>query len=263
MRFFDSHAHYDDRRFAAEYEGGTDAALRYVHRAGVAHVMNVGSSLVSSERSVQLAERFGFVYAAVGIHPCDAQELSVSEIDRALARVEEMAGHEKVRAVGEIGFDYHYDGTDTERQRYFFESQIAIAVRLGLPVIVHSRDASGDTLDMIGSHPEVCGIMHSYSGSAEDAARLAQKGWYISFSGPVTYKNARRAKESAAIVPDEMLLIETDAPYLPPEPHRGELNTSAFLPFTCAAVAAQRGATVEETAELTYQNACRLFRIDE
>lgn len=262
MRFFDSHAHYDDHRFEEEFEGGTDGALRFVRQAGVERVMNVGSSLASSERSVRLAETYVFVFAAAGIHPSDAQELSPSELDRTLYAVETLAGHEKVRAIGEIGYDYHFDGTDPERQRYFFDAQLTIAERLSMPVIIHSRDASGDTLDMLACHPRACGILHSFSGSAETARQLSGKGWYISFSGPVTYKNARKVKESAAVVPDDRLLIETDSPYLPPVPHRGEMNTSANLPFICAEIAELRGQSPEEIAEITFRNACRVFSLD-
>ncbi len=262
MRFFDSHAHYDDHRFEEEFAGGTAGAIQMVHAAGVERIMNVGSSLASSERSIRLAETYDFVWAAVGIHPCDAQEISPAELDRALSAVESLAAHEKVRAIGEIGYDYHFDGTDPERQRYFFDAQLTIAERLGLPVIIHSRDAAGDTFDLLARHPDACGILHSYSGSAETARQLSEKGWYVSFSGPVTYKNAHKVKESAAVVPHDRLLIETDSPYLPPVPHRGELNTSANLPFTCAALAEIRSQSPEEVAEMTYQNACRVFSLD-
>jgi len=175
--------------------------------------------------------------------------------------VEELTKHGKVRAIGEIGFDYHYDGTDKERQSYFFSAQMEIAQKVGLPVIIHSRDAAGDTFDMIRRYPEVKGILHSYSGTAEMARQLCDMGWYISFSGPVTYKNAAKVKESAAIVPDDKLLIETDCPYLPPVPHRGELNYSGYLHFTCQGVADARGADYDTVAKLTYENAKRFFRI--
>ncbi len=258
---FDSHAHYDDHRFDEEFEGGTHGALRHVHEAGVSHIVNVGASLTSSANSVSLAEMYDFVYATVGIHPYDAQEVPAAEVGRALYRIEEMAKHEKVRAIGEIGLDYHYDEINTERQAYFFEAQLAIAQRLSLPVVIHSRDAQGDTLAMLAKHPETLGVLHSFSGSAEVARQLSSKGWYISFSGPVTYKNAVKVKEAAAVVPDDKILIETDCPYLPPVPHRGELNHSGYLKYTCQVVADLRGRTFEEMAALTSRNAMTFFGI--
>ena len=263
MRFFDSHAHYDDSRFVCEFEGGTEGAIRRAYEEGAVRLVNVGSSLASSRRSVTLAETHDFIYAAVGIHPCDAQNLSPAELDDTLSAVEELAAHEKVRAIGEIGYDYHYDGTDRERQTYFFDAQLEMGRRLDLPVIVHSRDASGDTFDRITAHPGSFGVLHSYSGSAEMARQLCDLGWYVSFSGPVTYKNAHKVKEAAAAVSEDRILIETDCPYLPPTPHRGEINYSGYLKYTCAAVAQVRGKSLEEMAEITWRNACRFFGIPE
>ena len=220
MTLFDSHAHYDDRRFDEEFEGGGRGALLKAHDLGVKYISNIGSSIRTSRNSVALAEEFDFVFAAVGIHPSDAQEIPAAAVDKSLAEIEAMASHEKVRAIGEIGYDYHYDGTDKERQKYFFGAQMEIARRVGLPVIIHSRDAMGDTFDMLSEHGGVTGVLHSYSGSAEGVRQLTSKGWYVSFSGPVTYKNANKVKESAAAVPSDRLLIETDCPYLPPVPQR-------------------------------------------
>ena len=164
-------------------------------------------------------------------------------------------------SIGEIGFDYHYDGTDKERQKYFFNAQIEIARKKSLPVIIHTRDAISDTVDLLRKSSYSNGVIHSFSGSAEIARQLSSDGWYISFSGPVTYKNAPKIKEAARIIPDEMLLIETDSPYLTPHPHRGEINYSGYLNYICAALAELRGTTPEYIAELTYRNACRLFGI--
>ena len=259
MRLFDSHAHYNDHRFNEEFEGGGRGALLKAHAEGVERICNVGSSVRTSEESVRLAEEFDFVIAAVGIHPCDAQEIPANELDAALREIEALAKHEKVRAIGEIGFDYHYDGTDKERQRYFFEAQLDIAHRLDLPVIIHSRDAAGDTFDLISAHPENRGVLHSYSGSAEGARQYNRMGWFVSFSGPVTYKNANKVKESAKIADSDKILIETDCPYLPPVPHRGEINYSGYMKHTCQAVAEQRGLTFDEAAELTFLNAEKFF----
>lgn len=262
MQFFDSHAHYDDCRFAEEFDGGTHGALTKAREEGVEAIVNIGSNVASSERSVALAEKYDFVWAAVGIHPSDAQNLGVHELEDALRRIEELAAHEKVRAIGEIGYDYHWDGTDKDRQTYFFEAQMDIAHRLGMPVIIHTRDAMGDTLELLDRHRDVTGVFHSFSGSAEIARQMTNKGWYISFSGPVTYKNSRGVKEAAAIVPENKILIETDCPYLPPTPHRGELNYSGYIKYTCSAVAEIRGKTTDEIAKITNVNARRFFSIE-
>lgn len=259
---FDSHAHYDDERFEAEFEGGGRGAIEKARREGVGHIVNVGSSLRTSRNSISLAEEYPFVFASVGIHPSDAQLIAPEEVDSALYEVERLAKHEKVRAVGEIGYDYHYDGTDRERQTYFFQAQLEIARRCSLPVIIHSRDAAGDTFDMLRGNPLSFGVLHSYSGSAEMAVQLTKMGWYVSFSGPLTYKNARAVKESAAAVPHDRILIETDCPYLPPTPHRGEINYSGYLKYTCAALAEVRGIAFEEAEKLTEENAARFYRLD-
>ena len=261
MQLFDSHAHYDDRRFEAEFEGGGRGALIKAHELGVEYVANIGSSMRNSRNSIALAEEFDFVYAAVGIHPSDAQEIPAADVDKVLGEIEAMAAHEKVRAIGEIGYDYHWEPVDKERQKYFFDAQMEIARRVDLPVIIHSRDAMGDTLDTLAEHSGVTGVLHSYSGSAEVVRQLTAKGWYISFSGPVTYKNANKVKESAAAVPSDKILIETDCPYLPPVPHRGEINYSGYLHYTCEAIAEIRGITPDEAARITFENAKRFYRI--
>lgn len=261
MYLFDSHAHYDDRRFDTEFEGGGRAALLKAYESGVKYIANIGSSLRTSENSVRLAEEFDFVYAAVGIHPTDSQEIPAADVDSALAKIEKLAAHEKVRAIGEIGYDYHWEPVDKERQKYFFDAQMEIAARLSLPVIIHSRDAMGDTFELIADHPANTGVLHSYSGSAEGVRQLTSKGWYISFSGPVTYKNANKVKESAAATPDDRILIETDSPYLPPVPHRGEINYSGYLHYTCSAIAEIKGISEEEAARITFENAKRFYNI--
>ncbi len=257
---FDSHAHYDDERFDAEFEGGTHGAIEKAFAEGVHGIVNIGANIRSSENSVALAEKYSFVWATVGIHPSDAQRITDS--DAALRRIEALASSERVRAIGEIGLDYHYDDTDRAVQAYFMDAQLELAERLSLPVVIHTRDAMGDTLGILARHPNVTGVMHSFSGSAEVAAELTKKGWYISFSGPVTYKNATKVKEAAAIVPSELILTETDCPYLPPVPHRGELNYSGYMKHTCKALSDIRGISFEDMAKTTWKNARRLFKID-
>ena len=224
-------------------------------------MLNVGANLDSSANSVRLAGEFAHVWAAVGVHPSDAQRLGTDRLGEALDVIRNLAAKPKVVAVGEIGFDYHYDEIDRDCQSAYFAAQMELARELKLPVIIHTRDAMGDTLDLLARYPDVTGVMHSYSGSAEVARQLCAKGWYISFSGPVTYKNAAKVKEAAAIVPEDRILVETDSPYLPPVPHRGKMNYSGYMHHTLEAVAAIRGKTPEEMAEITVANTCRLFGI--
>lgn len=261
MQFFDSHAHYNDIRFEEEYPGGRATAIENALSAGVCAILNAGTNPASSAASIALAEEYPFFYASVGIHPTDSLEIPDAQIHAALDEIRRLSAHPKCVAIGEIGLDYHWDPDGKIRQSALFDAQLSMAEELHLPVIVHDRDAHGDCFDIVRAHPNVYGVFHSYSASAEMARQLATMGWYISFSGPITYKNAHKVREAAASVPAEYLLIETDAPYLPPVPHRGEINFSGYLPFTAAALAQTLGLTTEETAELTCQNARRLFRI--
>ena len=261
MRFFDSHAHYNDDRFTSEYPGGIDRALKDANESGAMFIMNVGSSLSSSKQSVELAHRFDFVYATVGLHPCDALDVPASMLDETFGHMIELAQDNEVRAWGEIGLDYHWAPDEKEKQKTFFDTQLAIAENLGLPVIIHDREAHGDCMDIISAHPRVTGVFHSFSGSAEMARQLTDKGWYISFSGPVTYKNAHKVREAAAIVPLDQLLVETDAPYLPPVPFRGKLNSSMYLPYTIKALADARAADEEQIAAVTLENAKKFYHI--
>jgi TatD DNase family protein len=261
LKLFDSHAHYDDERFEEEFEGGTCGALETVYNEGVCGVLNVGANLDSSANSVRLAAQFAHVWAAVGVHPSDAQRLGMDRLDEAIGTIRTLAAQKKVVAVGEIGLDYHYDEIDKDCQAAYFAAQMGLARELKLPVIIHTRDAMGDTLDLLARYPDVTGVMHSYSGSAEVARQLCDKGWYISFSGPVTYKNAAKVKEAAAIVPEDRILVETDSPYLPPVPHRGKMNYSGYMHYTLEAVADIRNKTPEDMAAITVANTCRLFGI--
>ncbi len=261
MQLIDSHAHYDDSRFREEFEGGRDAALRLSFDAGVAAVINVATKRKNILTTLELAESYDDVYAAVGYHPNDCQELDGSEIEAELSFVEEALAHEKVVAIGEIGLDYHYDGTMKERQHYFFEKQIEMALRHDMPVIVHDRDAHGDSLEIVKRYRGVKGVFHSFSGSAEMARELLDLGWYISFGGPVSYKNANSVKRAAASVPLDRILIETDCPYLPPVPHRGKINYSAYMFHTLSALAEAMGYDDETVAKATVENTKRLFGI--
>ncbi len=261
MRYFDSHAHYYDARFS-ELNGGVDELIGTLLAESVSGIVNVGTSPATSRLAIAQAARFENMYTAIGIHPSDCQELS-EPLSVAIADIEALATSpaSKCVAIGEIGLDYHYPDTDRELQLRYFEEQLLLAKRLGLPVSIHDRDAHGDVMDVLRRHRGVRGVMHSFSGSAEMARELVEMGFMISFSGTLTFKNARRPKEALAAVPHEHILIETDCPYLAPHPERGTLNHSGKLRLTNAALAEAIGISEEEAARLTEENARRLFGI--
>lgn len=263
IKLFDSHAHYDDDRFAEEFEGGTDGAILAARESGICGIINVGAGVETSRNSVALSEKYDFIKAAAGIHPHDAQFVEKGKEKEALDEIERLLAHPNTVALGEIGLDYHYDDTDERIQKEFFDAQLSMAERLKLPVIIHDRDAHGDVFDMISAHKNVTGVFHSYSGSAEMARQLVNMGWYISFSGPITYKNAVKVREAASVVPKDRVLVETDAPYLPPVPHRGKLNYSGYLHFTAEALAGAMGLSLEEVSCCTVENTCRLFGLNQ
>ena len=252
--FFDTHAHYDDGRFDADRE----SLLASLPEKGVGCVVNCGSDAASSRRSLALAKRFPHVYAAAGIHPEAAGEYT----SRDLSDIEAMLGEEKVAAVGEIGLDYYYeDAAPRETQLELLRVQLRLALEKDLPVVIHDREAHADSLMAVKELPGLRGVFHCYSGSVEMAAELVRLGWYFSFGGAVTFKNARRAPEVIAALPAERILLETDCPYLAPVPFRGKRCDSSLLPHTAAAVAAFRGVTAEEIELLTWRNACAFFGV--
>lgn len=257
MRFFDSHAHYNDERFANEFDGGAEAALKASFEAGVIGIVNCGTNCASSRESLALADKYQQIFAAVGVHPEDVDRESLASLDV----IKQLAAHDKAVAIGEIGLDYHWRDDNRDIQREFFDRQLSLAEELDLPVVIHDRDAHGDVFDIIRTHKSVRGVMHSYSGSLETARQLLNGDWSFSFSGPLTYKNSVRAREVAAYLPDDRILIETDAPYLPPTPYRGKLNYSAYAAETLKALADCRGIGAEEAAELTLANTLRVFGI--
>lgn len=259
MTLFDSHAHCDDARYASEYEGGTDKLIKDCIDSGVTNIINIGTCLENSKVSIELSHRFEGVYASCGIHPCEAK--GTGEVDSIICELEKLLADEKAIAIGEIGLDYHWQDVPKDIQILYFEKQMALAQKLNLPVIIHDREAHGDCLDIIKKFPQVKGVFHSFSGSPEMATELIKLGWYISFSGTVTFKNARVPKEACKVVPEDRLLIETDSPYLCPTPHRGELNMPSYVFFTCEEIAKQRETTTEHIAKITMENAKRLFNI--
>lgn len=255
MEYFDSHAHLDDSRFDADRE----EIFRQLPALGIAYVMNIGCDLPSSEGSVQLAEQYPFVYAAVGSHPDDAAKVDEARI----AHYRTLAQHPKVRAIGEIGLDYHYEDVPRAQQKRAFQMQLELARELHLPVVIHLREAQEDCLQILKQFPDVCGVFHCFSGSAELARQLVSRGWYIGFTGVITFKNARRAVEAAEQLPLDRILIETDCPYMAPEPHRGHRNDSRYVPYMAARIAEIKNLPVQTVAQATTENAKRLFGITE
>ena len=251
--YFDSHAHLDDARF----DGEREEIFATLADHGVGLIMNVGCDLPSSERSVALAERYPFVYAAVGSHPDDAGHVDGRLLDRYRA----LAAHPKVRAIGEIGLDYHYEDVPRAQQIIAFEQQLELAEALHKPVIVHEREAHADAMDIVRRHPDVRGVFHCFSGAKELALWLVERGWYIGFTGVLTFKNARKAVEVAQALPLDRILIETDCPYMAPEPYRGRRNDSRYVPLVAKKLAELRELTPEEAGRITTENARRLYGI--
>ena len=220
-------------------------------------IMNVGCDLTSSLRSIRLAEQYAFIYASVGSHPDDADK-----VDEGLVEMyRNLAAHSKVMAIGEIGLDYYYEDVPREKQQEAFRLQMALAQELDMPVIVHQRDAYEDTLRIVDEFPAVKGVFHCFSGSLEYAKEVVRRGWCVGFTGVITFKNARKAVEVAQWVPLDRLLIETDCPYMAPEPFRGRRCDSTMVPRMAEKIAELRGLPVEQIARITRENAMRVFRI--
>ena len=256
--YFDTHAHYFDERFASELSVPVDTLLRELLTGEVFAVINAGTNAETSKTAACMAEAYPRMYFTAGLHPIDCQ---YTDPHAALLQIEELlkGKHRKLVAVGEIGLDYHYDDTDKERQAAVFAAQMALAERYGLPVVIHDRDAHEDVLEMIRRFPRVRGVLHSFSGSEDMARELVRRGYMISFSGSVTY--GKKPARVAASVPLSHLLIETDAPYLPPAPLRGSLNHSGNLVYTAQRLAELHNLSLPALAEATRENACRFFNI--
>ncbi len=261
MRYFDSHAHYYDERFSEEGQGA-DAILDGLFGTSLSYVVNVGTRYETCLAAIAQAKRYPAMYTALGIHPGDIRFIDYG-MDRALDELRALilSPESKCVALGEIGLDYHYPDTDKARQAEYFEAQMKMAEELSLPVVIHDREAHEDVMNIVRAHPRVRGVMHSFSGSSEMARELVLLGYMVSFSGTLTFTNARRPKEACAAVPIENILIETDCPYLAPHPLRGTLNHSGNLVYTNSAVAAIKGISEEESARITEDNARRFFKI--
>ncbi len=251
---FDTHAHMDDHAFDEDRQ----ALLESFPSQGIALLMNPGCSLETSRHAVEEARQYDYIYAAVGSHPDAALEVDdqVLETYRQLCRE-----NPKVRAIGEIGLDYHYEDVPRALQQKAFRAQLALAQELDLPVIIHDREAHEDCLRILEDFPQVRGVFHCYSGSAEMARQLTAKGWYVGFTGVLTFKNARKALEAAAVVPIDRIVLETDCPYMSPEPFRGKRNDPGRIYRMAETLAQVRGLSVEEIEKITLENGKRLYRI--
>ena len=249
---FDTHAHYDDECFNEDRFELLDEMLA----SNVSGIINCGCTVESSKTSIAFAEKYPQMYAAVGIHPQNAAE----ESEDALEKIEELAKHEKVVAIGEIGLDYHYDYTPKEMQIEYFEKQILLAKKLDLPVIVHDREAHQDCVEMLLKY-KPRGVMHCFSGSVETAKQLTDIGFYIGLGGSVTFKNAKKPAEVAASIDLDRLLLETDCPYMTPVPFRGRRNNSALIIHTAEKIAELRGITAQEVIDKARENSYKLFGI--
>lgn len=252
---FETHAHYDDRA----YDRDRDKIIRLLKEEGIAPIINVGASLTSTETSIKLAHEYDHVYAAVGVHPSDCADMT----DKDIEWLRELTGDDKVVAIGEIGLDYHYDEPDKNIQKKWFEKQLDLAKETDLPVIVHSRDAAQDTLDILSKeeHKGIRGIIHCFSYSQELAREYVKMGYYIGIGGVVTFKNGRKLHEIARTIPLENIVVETDCPYLAPEPYRGRRNSSAYLTYIIERIAQLREMSYEEVERATYENAALLYGV--
>ena len=252
---FDTHAHYDDDAFDED----RDVRLSVMREQNVEYIVNVGASMASSKRSIRLAEKYPFVYAAVGVHPDEVGELD----EEKFTKLRECTSHEKVKAVGEIGLDYYWDKEKHDLQKHWFMRQMELASEVKLPMIVHSREAAKDTLDMvIAAKPlNLSGIIHCYSYSVEQAREYLNMGYYIGIGGVVTFKNAKKLKEVAEYTPLSQIVLETDCPYLAPTPFRGKRNDSSKIAYVAEELAAIKQVPVEEVIRITNENGRRLYNI--
>ena len=251
---FDTHAHMNDPSFDADRE----EMIQGLKDKGVEYVMNVGCCLESSGDCIALAEKYPFVYASVGSHPDSADEVD----DGVIEQYRKMAQHPKVLAIGEIGLDYYYETIPREVQQKAFRMQLELARELKMPVIIHQRDAHDDAMRIVKEFKDVTGVFHCYSGSAEMARQLVNLGWYIGFTGVLTFKNARKAVETAERIPLDRIVLETDCPFMSPEPFRGKRNDPGNLYRMAQRLAEIRGISVEEVHAATMENAKRLYRMD-
>jgi len=253
---FDTHAHYDDEAFNEDREKLIDE----ISRSEIRKIVNVGANLVTSQNSVDLSEKYDFFYAAVGVHPDDAAEVTEEGIER----LRELAKGKKVVAVGEIGLDYYWNKENSDLQKMAFKRQIELARELSLPIIVHSRDAAADTMEILHETDagKLGGVIHCFSYSPEIALESVKMGFYIGIGGVVTFKNAKKIKESVEAIPLEKIVLETDCPYLAPDPFRGKRNSSLYLEYVVKEIARLKGIDENTVMEQTFKNALNMYNIE-
>ena len=252
---FDTHAHYDDEAFDED----RDALLAELPENGIARVVNVGASLASCGRTIELMNRYDYIYGAIGVHPSETAELN----DEAFEWLRQQCQLEKCVAVGEIGLDYYWDEPDRELQREWFRRQLNLARELAKPVIIHSRDAAKDTVDLMTEvhAEEIGGVIHCYSYTKETAEVFLKMGFYFGIGGVLTFKNAKKLKEAVAYIPLDRIVLETDCPYLAPEPNRGKRNSSLNIPYVVKALAEIKGVEEETVRKAAWENAHKLYRL--
>ncbi len=257
MNLFDSHCHLDDEKF----EEDRQAVINNIFLSGVTKLISAGYSLESSKRALELANTYSQIYTVSGISPNDIPE-NVEKLQEEINEIEKLTKNEKVVGIGEIGLDYYWNKENKELQKSAFIKQIELANKLVLPIVIHTREAVMDTIEILKKYPvNKKGVFHCCPLNPELVKEALKLGFYISFAGPVTFKNSKNADEVIRLVPDEKMLIETDSPYLSPEPNRGKRNDSSNVRYIAEKIAKVKGYTLEEVAKITYDNACRIFKI--
>ena len=253
---FDTHAHYDDEAFDEDRE----SLIGSLREKGIGNVCNIGASMESCRTTLALAEKYPFFYGALGVHPNETKDLTEEDMDW----LRKASGSEKIVAIGEIGLDYYWDKENHELQKKWFRAQMELAKETGLPMIVHSREAAADTLEEIqkAQDERLRGVIHCFSYTKETAREFQKWDYYFGIGGVLTFKNAKKLKEAAAELPIERILLETDCPYLAPEPYRGKRNSSLYLPRVVAALAELKGLTCQEIEDITWHNGCRFYGLE-
>lgn len=269
MKIFDTHAHYDDEAFDMDREQlfnnrkcsfVDEFSEKKTESYEIDKIVNVGASITSSQKTIELTEKYSFLYGAIGVHPEETKGLT--EKDMEWIKLE--SNREKIVAIGEIGLDYYWESVPREQQKKWFERQLQLAQEIKLPVIIHSRDAAKDTIEELQAadyFQRLTGIIHCYSYSKESAREYLNMGFYFGIGGVVTFKNAKKIKETVEYVPLDQIVLETDCPYLAPMPHRGDRNSSLNLPYVVHEIARIKGVTPEEVTAKTYENACRVYHL--
>lgn len=251
---FDTHAHYDDEAFHEDRE----ALLQSMKQNGVDRIVNIGANMETSRNTVALTEQYDFIYGAVGVHPSDVYDMTEKDIEN----LREWSRLDKILAIGEIGLDYHYPDTDKELQKKWFVRQLELAREEQLPVVIHSRDAAADTLEIMKEYGrDLGGVIHCFSYTKEMAAEYLKMGYYIGIGGVVTFKNAKKLVEAVEMIPLDRIVLETDAPYLAPDPHRGKRNESAYLTYVAEKLAQIKGVSYQDVVAQTKKNAELMYRM--